>query len=142
RTGWRLRAEGAARGVLLRDRRLRRLPDLRPLCARRRCAARRAGRHRGVRLDHRRAPGLQPARRRAGQSDHREGGIVAYGIAVSKDVMVKMRDGIRLATDVYRPARDGELVDGQWPAIVCITPYDQTERRYTEIADFFVPHGY
>ena len=36
----------------------------------------------------------------------------AYGIVVAKDVMVTMRDGIRLATDVYRPARDGELVRG------------------------------
>jgi putative CocE/NonD family hydrolase len=65
-----------------------------------------------------------------------------YGIVVGKDVMVRMRDGILLATDVYRPARDGELADGRWPTIVCITPYDKTERRYTEIADFFVPHGY
>ena len=42
----------------------------------------------------------------------------------------------------HRPARDGELVPGRFPTIVCITPYDKTERRYTEIADFFVPHGY
>jgi putative CocE/NonD family hydrolase len=67
---------------------------------------------------------------------------VSYGIALSKDVMVEMRDGILLATDVYRPARDGEVVDGKWPTIVCMTPYDKTERRYTEIADFFVPRGY
>jgi uncharacterized protein len=66
----------------------------------------------------------------------------AYGIVVSKNVMVEMRDGIQLATDLYRPARDGELVPGRYPSIVCITPYDKTERRYTEIADFFVPHGY
>jgi putative CocE/NonD family hydrolase len=66
----------------------------------------------------------------------------AYGIVISKDVMVPMRDGIRLALDLYRPARDGELVPGRWPTIVCITPYDKGERRYTEIADFFVPHGY
>lgn len=64
------------------------------------------------------------------------------GIIVSKNVMVTMRDGIRLATDIYRPARDGELVAGRYPTIVCITPYDKGERRYTEIADFFVPHGY
>jgi uncharacterized protein len=67
---------------------------------------------------------------------------VSYGIVVSKDVMVTMRDGIRLATDLHRPGRDGELVEGRFPTIVCITPYDKTERRYTEIADFFVPHGY
>ncbi len=67
---------------------------------------------------------------------------MSYGIVVSKDVMVPMRDGIRLATDLHRPGRDGELVEGRFPTIVCLTPYDKTERRYTEIADFFVPHGY
>jgi putative CocE/NonD family hydrolase len=67
---------------------------------------------------------------------------MTYGIVVSKDVMVEMRDGIRLATDLYRPARDGELVAGRYPTIVCMTPYDKTERRYTEITDFFVPRGY
>ena len=65
-----------------------------------------------------------------------------YGVALSKDVMVPMRDGIRLATDVYRPARDGELVEGRYPTILCRTPYDKTDKRYSEIADFFVPHGY
>ena len=64
-----------------------------------------------------------------------------YGIVVSKDVKVRVRDGIHLATDVYRPARDGELVDGRWPTIICLTPYDKTERRYVEIAEFFVPVG-
>lgn len=68
--------------------------------------------------------------------------MTPYGIVVAKDVMVRMRDGIQLATDVHRPARDGELVDGRFPTIVCITPYDKSERRYVEIADFFVPHGY
>jgi len=68
--------------------------------------------------------------------------VTPYGIVVAKDVLVPMRDGIRLATDIHRPARDGELVDGRFPTIVCITPYDKSERRYVEIADFFVPHGY
>ena len=65
-----------------------------------------------------------------------------FGVALSKDVMVPTRDGIRLATDVYRPARDGELVEGRYPTILCRTPYDKTDKRYSEIADFFVPHGY
>jgi len=65
-----------------------------------------------------------------------------FGVALAKDVMVPTRDGIRLATDVYRPARDGELVEGRYPTILCRTPYDKTDKRYSEIADFFVPHGY
>lgn len=67
---------------------------------------------------------------------------VSYGVALAKDVMVPMRDGIRLATDLYRPAHDGELVEGRYPTILCRTPYDKTDKRYSEIADFFVPHGY
>ncbi len=67
---------------------------------------------------------------------------MSYGIVVSKDVMVPMRDGIRLATDLHRPGREGEPAAGRFPTIVCLTPYDKTERRYTEIADFFVPRGY
>ena len=68
--------------------------------------------------------------------------MTGYGIVLAKDVMVRTRDGIRLATDVYRPALEGELAEGRWPTILCRTPYDKTDRRYTEIADFFVPHGY
>ncbi len=68
--------------------------------------------------------------------------MLRYGVALAKDVLVTMRDGIRLATDLYRPARDGELVEGRYPTILCRTPYDKTDRRYSEIADFFVPHGY
>ncbi len=65
-----------------------------------------------------------------------------YGVSLVKDVMVRARDGIGLATDIYRPAQDGEIADGSFPTILCRTPYDKTDRRYAEIADFFVPHGY
>ena len=56
--------------------------------------------------------------------------------------MVPMRDGVRLAFDIYRPARDGDFVEGRFPTIMLHTPYDKTDKRYTEIADFFVPKGY
>ena len=68
---------------------------------------------------------------------------MTYGIVLAKDVMVRTRDGIGLATDVYRPAREGEPVEGErFPTILCRTPYDKTDKRYVEIADFFVPRGY
>ena len=65
-----------------------------------------------------------------------------HGIVVAKDVMVPMRDGVRLATDLYRPAAEGEPVEGRFPTILCRTPYDKTDRRYSEIADAFTPRGY
>lgn len=68
--------------------------------------------------------------------------IAEYGIVLSKDVMVPMRDGIRLATDIYRPAREGEPLPGPFPTILCRTPYNKADRRYSELADFFTPRGY
>ena len=65
-----------------------------------------------------------------------------YRIVISRDVMVPMRDGVRLAFDIYRPARDGDVVEGRFPTIMLHTPYDKTDKRYSEIADFFVPKGY
>ena len=50
-----------------------------------------------------------------------------YGIMVSRDVMVEMRDGVRLATDVYRPADpDGSPAEGQFPVIIGRTSYDKS----------------
>ena len=34
-----------------------------------------------------------------------------FEIVVSKNVMVAMRDGVRLATDIYRPAQNGVPVE-------------------------------
>ena len=56
--------------------------------------------------------------------------------------MVPMRDGVRLAFDVYRPGSGGAFAAGRFPAIMLHTPYDKSTKRYTEIADSFVPHGY
>lgn len=38
-----------------------------------------------------------------------------YGMLIAKDVMLPMRDGVRLATDIYRPAIDGEAAPGEFP---------------------------
>jgi putative CocE/NonD family hydrolase len=55
-------------------------------------------------------------------------------------LMVAMRDGVKLATDVYRPARNGVAVAGKFPALVTRSPYNKSgERRRGE---FFARHGY
>src|SRR5947207_1616828 len=55
------------------------------------------------------------------------------GVVVTRDVMVPMRDGIRLATDVYRPRADGGAATEKLPTILIRTPYDKafdpTNRR-------------
>ena len=50
-----------------------------------------------------------------------------YDVVVEKDVMVVMRDGVRLATDLYFPARAGQRVPGKFPAVFHRTPYDKSD---------------
>lgn len=46
-------------------------------------------------------------------------------VHVTRDVMVTMRDGVRLATDIYRPALDGEPLQTPLPVLLERTPYDK-----------------
>ena len=57
-----------------------------------------------------------------------------YGVAVVRDVMVPMRDGVRLATDLYMPARGGAPLPGPWPAVIERTPYSK-HRFYANAPD-------
>ena len=58
------------------------------------------------------------------------------------DVMVPMRDGIHLATDVYRPARGGVPVETPFPVLLQRTPYGKEGRGLVDRASYFVRHGY
>ncbi|HEX6315648.1 MAG TPA: CocE/NonD family hydrolase [Gemmatimonadaceae bacterium] len=70
---------------------------------------------------------------------------------VKRDLMVRMRDGVRLATDVYLPADDGT----RFPIILERTPYNKEAPSRSErspanpvplgragVAEFFVRRGY
>jgi uncharacterized protein len=59
---------------------------------------------------------------------------------VARNIMVPMRDGVRLATDVYFPAKDGVRVDGKFPAIMERTPYNKLDSISYLIG--YVAHGY
>jgi hypothetical protein len=63
-----------------------------------------------------------------------------YEIALFKNVMIPMRDGVRLACDIYRPALNGVPVEGKFPVLMERTPYGKS--TIEEWADFFVPRGY
>jgi len=67
-----------------------------------------------------------------------------YGIVVAKDVMVRMRDGVRLSTDIYRPTVDGEPVAGRFSTILGRTSYDKNTYQMwiAPVAEFFAPRGY
>ncbi|NLF73057.1 MAG: CocE/NonD family hydrolase [Candidatus Anammoximicrobium sp.] len=63
-----------------------------------------------------------------------------YEVIVQKNVMVSLRDGVQLATDVYRPARNGAAVEGRFPVVLSRTPYGKAGMAST--AKHFVPRGY
>ncbi len=72
-----------------------------------------------------------------------------YGVFVEKDVMILMRDRIKLATDIYRPAINGSLAQGRFPSILVRTPYNKEFRtqadldfRFPAEGEFFAKKGY
>ena len=61
-----------------------------------------------------------------------------YDVAMA-NVMVPMRDGVKLSTDIYRPARNGAAVEGRFPAVLERTPYDKGGgSAAADIAPYFV----
>ncbi len=69
-----------------------------------------------------------------------------FDVLVEKNVKVPMRDDVRLAADIYRPAVDGVHAQGTFPTILVRTPYNK-ERRTTSggfpgEGTFFARRGY
>ena len=65
-----------------------------------------------------------------------------YDVILAKNVMVPMRDGVSLATDVYMPAMGTEPVEGRFPTILERSPYNKEMKWYQTKADYFVKRGY
>jgi predicted acyl esterase len=61
-------------------------------------------------------------------------------IAVERDVRIPMRDGVRLAADVYRPAQEGRPLPGRFPVVLERTPYDKGQ--LDGYAEALVRRGY
>ena len=59
-----------------------------------------------------------------------------------ENLMVPMRDGVRLATDIYRPSREGALVTQPLPIVVHRTPYDKKRPSSVASAEYFASHGF
>lgn len=63
-------------------------------------------------------------------------------VLAESNLMIPMRDGVQLATDIYRPAVNGEPVSERLPVLLQRTPYDKTGERLVASARFFASHGY
>ena len=62
---------------------------------------------------------------------------------VGTSVDVPVRDGITIACELRRPARDGAAVEGRFPGVVIeFTPYVVLHDFYLGEADFFAARGY
>jgi putative CocE/NonD family hydrolase len=64
----------------------------------------------------------------------------APSVAVQKNVMIAMRDGVKLACDIYLPAKDGVAILGKYPTILSRTPYDKDAAARE--AEWFASRGY
>jgi len=64
-----------------------------------------------------------------------------YEVKAMRDVMVPTRDGIKLGTNVFLPARAGVVVSSGFPAIVERTPYNKDGASSALVA-YFVSRGY
>jgi putative CocE/NonD family hydrolase len=63
------------------------------------------------------------------------------GVALMRDVMVPMRDGVRLATDIYLPTNaSGAVITEKIPTILERTPYNKVGSEQT--GRYFAAHGY
>ena len=68
--------------------------------------------------------------------------VFADDFVVERNVMIPMRDGVLLATDVYRPAVDGEAVRDPLPLVLTRTPYGKDRESTVATAEHFAGHGY
>ena len=59
-----------------------------------------------------------------------------------EDLMIPMRDGVRIATDIYRPMINGLVVEDPKPLLLQRTPYDKKRRGIVESAEYFARNGY
>ena len=93
------------------------------------------------------ALGLAPSAVRAGDAP--------FDLVLERNVGVNARDGVRLATDIYRPARAGRPAAGRFPVILERTPYGRNVTSFRDItqasdrplsraqvAELYVRHGY
>jgi len=62
-----------------------------------------------------------------------------YRVHIDHNVMIPMKDGTKLATDVYRPRSRGK-----YPVILIRTPYNKSGHLhpYRQLAELFVSQGY
>jgi putative CocE/NonD family hydrolase len=63
-------------------------------------------------------------------------------VVFAKNLMIPMRDGIKLATDIYRPGVNGVPLADKLPILLQRTPYNKDAAGAAAQARYFASHGY
>ena len=63
-----------------------------------------------------------------------------YQVVTRTNVMVPMRDGVKLATDLYLPAKDGVVAAEKYPAILTRLPYNKNGGK--RFGEYYAARGY
>ncbi len=71
-----------------------------------------------------------------------QGSHQQYDAICHSNVMIPMRDGVRLATDIYIPAMDGQPASGKFPVILERTPYDKAGSGNVTNGTYYARRGY
>ncbi len=71
-----------------------------------------------------------------------QGSYQQYDAICQSNVMIPMRDGVRLATDIYFPALNGQLASGKFPVILERTPYDKAGSGNVTNGTYYARRGY
>jgi len=75
-------------------------------------------------------------------SEPYQGSHQQYNVASQSAVMIPMRDGVHLATDIYFPALNGCVVQEKFPVILERTPYNKSAAEYVTHGTYFAKRGY
>ncbi len=68
--------------------------------------------------------------------------VLPPDVAVQKNVMIRMRDGVQLAADIYLPAKNGAALADKFPVLLERTPYNKEAPGTVRESIWFVQHGY
>ena len=71
-----------------------------------------------------------------------QGSYQQYDAICHSNVMIPMRDGVRLATDIYFPALGGQPAPGKFPIILERTPYDKAGSGNVTNGTYYARRGY
>ncbi len=71
-----------------------------------------------------------------------QGSYQQYDAICQSNVMIPMRDGVCLATDIYFPALGGQPASGKFPVILERTPYDKAGSGNVTNGTYYARRGY